>query len=298
MGPAVGVEEHGKRRSVVIVGEQHRSGQSALAGVEDRDVRRRPVGSRRTRRTGARRDDPAARSVERWRCGSRSSPRRPRRCGRPRRWSPPRVPPSLHRHTSSTVASSRGLAWNVIPVLGHVDDRTHLQVDRGDRLAADQQAPGPVAIGRSSRVARRPARRDAGHELDPLVLVLVGDRRRLSPVVGSTSQHHRAALVARLDEHQRAPASVQSTWRGTGTDSRSQATSTLRAVEREHVQRDVGVGGAGRRVAHRRARLARRGRVGDVPLGRPARRRRGRRRSPCRRGSTSSRGSGPSPRRR
>ena len=44
------------------------------------------------------------------------------------------------------MASPIGLAWKYDAVGGESIDAAHLEVDRGDRLAVDEQAAGPVAI--------------------------------------------------------------------------------------------------------------------------------------------------------
>ena len=103
------------------------------SGVSANEANRCPIG-----------DDPAARSVE----GGAADHGRPpahhggvdARVGGHRRESP--VVPAPHVEFGG-VAARVGLERDA--GLRHVDDRTHLEVDRGDRLAADQQAPGAVA---------------------------------------------------------------------------------------------------------------------------------------------------------
>ena len=178
------------------------------------------------------------------------------------------------------------------------DDAAHLEVGRCHRLAVDEQAPrsrrrsfgghqAPVgsAAGAARERARPRRRRSRGR----------APRSRPSwcrPEASSSPAGH----VTTTDISR--PASVHSTVAMYGKNSRSQSTATWAPVEVDEVERHDRVVGAGRRVANGPRRCARRRRIGDRPLGHrrlvdAAHGDRARRR-----GSTSSRGTGASPRRR
>ena len=197
-----------------------------------------------------------------------------------------------------TVASSTGLPAKITRSDVDRDHMANLDVGRRDRFAVDHQSSGTVAVGdRDEHVG---CRHHAGvrHELDPVV-VDVGEHRRRR--AGRRCRRPAPpAGVGRGTEPSRSTR-ARSSARRRGTGSRSRSHSHLawrRTVERAQVERDIGVGGAGGRVAHSDGRDA------GIATGRrcatpgPAPRRRGRRRSSCRRATTSTRAGAASPRRR
>ena len=299
-GPPYGIEQHRQRRAVVVAGQQHGGGQAALAGERQVDVgahdgrrgvrhaaRRRRASSQCPPRLGERRradDDRAAAGrdgvhaglvgerLERRRRGAAPDLDRRRVVDRvggehdpaDRRRSPPRATCRSGGVTGTPSTSSRRAPSRSAHVTSAPSAR-----ERG--------TPGTSSTHASSWSSASSSRRAGGRV----------DRRT------STSRWSRRCTVTS------SPASLQCTSARYGNAARSHSTSTTRAVEADDVQRDVGVGGAGGRVAAARS-VARRGIGGVAEV--PALHRRGvdagRRRAPCRRGSTSSRGSGASPRRR
>ena len=180
-------------------------------------------------------------------------------------------------------------------------DRADLQVGRRDRFVGDRAGAGRRRGRRWSPAARRRAAPGSPGRARPT--------RRRSRATAPWSRRVSACLGCRPAgpscPADRAPARAGSGRRRSSRPrpgrGRSRGPSRQRCVEPSRptqVQRDVGVGRPGGRISDRAGRLFGVGRIGDHPLGRPVHRRRGTRRAWCRRGSTSSRGSGPSPRRR
>ena len=159
-----------------------------------------------------------------------------------------------------------GLAWNVMPASDtSTTERTSRSIGVTDSPPTSRRRvprSWPVVTSRpSGSNAGTPGTRSTHSSSYSLAMAARFRRwrcRRATPSCCAGRATGRAST---------SPASVQSTVATYGKNSRSQSTSTRRAVEPEHVQRDGGVVGPCRRVADRSCGLARRGRVGDHPFG-------------------------------
>ncbi len=149
-------------------------------------------------------------------------------------------------------------------VLGDRDDRPQVQVGPGDGPVADHQRPCPSLVGDPHQLAVRGPRRDAPEQLQPgAVLLLV---QHLGGAGGHVhAEDPLAALVAGLHLQQRHaarrpvhPAEVRE---GRTVPGHLGAP----AVQVEHPEPDLGVGGAGRRVGDLGGLTVRVGRVRDPP---------------------------------
>ena len=174
---AVRVEQHGQRRAVVVVGEQHGGGQAALAAERQPDV-----GAHRRRGRVRAQLDAVQRLPLRARLGQRRRAHDDRAAaggdgvhaglvGQRLERAVDGPPPDLDRRG---VVERVGREHDPRPVDGrHGAD---LEVGRRDRLAVDEQAAGAVAVGALDERAVGRDAGHAGHELDPDVVVVLGQQ--------------------------------------------------------------------------------------------------------------------------
>jgi hypothetical protein len=145
----------------------------------------------------------------------------------------------------------------------HAEHSPQLKTRRRDGDPVHGQMPGALQISVGDEGARAGARRQAGDQLHPaLVASLVQDPRLAVDRIYAEKPD--GALIAGLHDGVRAvavPAGAQHVFE------RAPIPTNLgpRTVQPHDPQRDVGVGRAGRRIAHRTRRLAGIGRVREVP---------------------------------
>ena len=160
------------------------------------------------------------------------------------------------------VIDAVGLHHHCVVVDGN--DGSHLQLDRRDRLAVDQQPPGSVAVGGHDQPSVAELVGCARHELDPAVVVIGEEHGGVSGGrVGF--QHLLVVLVARLNQHQQAFVRRPLHYGQVGESVLVPGDLDASAVEGQHVELDLGVRRAGRRIANLSGLLARICGVGDVP---------------------------------
>ena len=262
--PTVRVEQYGQGRAVVVLRQQHGRGETSLAEMVDDRARlhERCFGERGEGAAVGQGGDPAG-CVEHGRAHHHR-------------------PAGGHGvHTVGLGASGGAvLGVPVVHVLhgGVVErvaeegdrvaaarDRPHLHIGRGDGLAVDQQTAPAVAVGGHDEASVGEARGAAGHQFHPGV-VAVGEQRPRTTGDRVGLQYRQRALIARLRGHQHAVGSGPAHIGQIGQRLAVPLDLHRPAINGQHVQAHIGVGGARRRVAHHGGRLARLCRVGDVPL--------------------------------
>ena len=207
------------------------------------------------------------------------------------------TPASVHRHTEVPVASSIGLAVNT------TRSSPTWATARTWRSSGVTGVPPTTRRRRpsaSEHTTTRPSARRAGRARRPLHprVVAVGPQRLGGARARVGAAHLDAALVARVQREQRAVVVPRRLGEVRAGRRGPTSTSVRVAVEAQDPRGDVGVRGAGGRVGDLGGRAGRGGRGRRSTSAAPGCRRPGWRGAPCRPAPTSSRGSGPSPRRR
>jgi hypothetical protein len=145
----------------------------------------------------------------------------------------------------------------------HAEHRLHLKAGRRDRVAVHGQIPGPVQVGMRHHRAGGGAGGGARNQQHPARVALLAQDGRLAAGRVDAEEPHRE-LVTRLHHRVGAvgvPAGAWHVLEGLPVP----AGLRPRTVQSRDPQRDVGVGGAGRRITHHPRRTARLGRIGEVP---------------------------------
>ncbi len=145
-----------------------------------------------------------------------------------------------------------------------VGNIAHLEVRAGDRLVADEEALGAVAVGGPHHRSVRQPRRYAGDDVDPRVIGILAYHRRLTRRGVHLEDPH-GALIAAL--HHDEQAVFRPVHGGHVLESGAIPLHVLRgrAVDADEMQCDLGVGGSRRRICDRHRRARRIGGIGDVP---------------------------------